>query len=204
MKYLKMLGLAAVAAMALTAFVASTASATTLEVKGVKQTGAVTIKATLEPGTSAVLKDELGSTTDTCTGSTVEGKTEESETTKFTGAHVGGKISTLDFTGCSHTTDVLANGSLSVTWIKPVKETDPKTNGTVSSANAEVRVQSTFFGISAICKTGAGTDIGTLTGKASGQATMDINATLDCGSLGKGFWTGLYLVTSPEGLGVVE
>jgi hypothetical protein len=197
MKYLKILGLAAVAAMALMAM-ASTASATTLEVKGVKQNASVTLKSSIEAGTSAVLKDELGSTTDTCTGSEVEGKTESSGTTTFTSADVGGKVGKLTFSGCSHTTDVVANGSLSVTWIKNT------TNGTVSSANAEVTVRSTFFGVTANCKTGAGTDIGTLTGKASGQATMDINGTLDCGSLGNGFWTGSYVVTSPEGLGVVE
>jgi hypothetical protein len=196
MKYLKMLGLSALAAMALSAILASGASATTLEVTGVKKNEAVTIVATLEPNTSAILKDELGSTTDTCTESTVKGTT-----TKFTAAGVNpihGNIETLTFDKCSHTTDVVANGSLSVSWIKGT------TNGTVSSSNAEVTVRSTFFGITATCKTGAGTDIGTITGKATGNATMDINGTIDCGSLGNSAWTGSYWVTEPHNLGVVE
>jgi hypothetical protein len=194
MNNLRKLGLAVLAAMALAAFLsAGNASATTLEVKGVKQTGAVTLKGSLETGTSAILKDELGSTTDTCTGGTVEGTT-----STFTGANVSGPVSGFTITGCSHTTDVVSKGSVFVSWIKGT------TNGTVSSANAEVSVRSTFFGVTATCKTGAGTDIGTITGKASGQATLDVNATLDCGALGNGFLTGSGVVTSPEGLGIVE
>jgi hypothetical protein len=202
MKYLKMLGLAVVAAAALMAFVgAGTASATTLAIGGVAQNKAVTLEATLLPGTSALLKDEFGTTTDTCLSSTVEGTTENRvspETTRFTGAVVGGKINTLDFTQCTHTTTVLAPGSLHVTWISG---TD---NGTVTSIGAEVTVQSTFFGASAVCKTGEGTDIGTLTGKTltTEHAIMDINAKINCGILGSSSWTGTYKVTSPTGLSV--
>ena len=198
MKYLKMLGLAAIAAMALLAFVgAGTASATTLEVKGVKQTGSVAIKASLKAGTSAILKDKNGTTNDTCTGSTVEGST-----TVTTGTAVSGPINKggLTFTGCSHTTHVLKEkeGTLKVEWTSG-------TNGKVISSGAEVTVVSTVFGASAVCKTGAGTEVGTLTGVAAGQATMHINATtLDCGILGTSSWTGTYVVTSPEGLGVVS
>ena len=197
MKYLKMLGLTAVAAVALMAF-ASAASATTFEVTGVKQTSNITLHATLEEGTSAILKDEAGTTTDTCTTSTVHGTT-TSFTAAGTGA-IGGPITTLTFGNCSHTTDVIAPGSLSVSWIKGT------TNGTVTSSNAEVTVRSTFFGVNATCKTGAGTDIGTLTGKAStaGKATMDINGTISCGILGNSSWTGSYWITSPHNLGVIE
>jgi hypothetical protein len=200
MKYLKMLGLAAVAAMALMAVVgASAASATTLEVGGVAKNSAVEIVATLEPGTSALLKDSAGTTTDTCTTSEVKGKT-----SVFTGAAVSGPISALTFTNCTHTTVVITKGSLSVTSIAGT------TNGTVSSIGAEVTVQSTAFGASAICKTGAGTDIGTLTGATSGllagnpHATMDINGKINCGILGTATWTGAYTVTSPTDLGVVS
>jgi len=199
MKYLKMLGLAAVAAMALMAIGASAASATTLEVGGVAKNSAVTITASLEPGTSAILKDELGSTTDTCTESTVHGAT-VSPFTATNSNPIGGPVSTLDFGNCSHTTDVIANGSLSVSWINGT------TDGTVSSSGAQVKVRSTFFGITANCDTGAGTDIGRLTGTGdtSKHATMDISATLDCTALGNGTWTGSYTVTSPTGLGVVQ
>ena len=194
MKHLKMLGLAAIAAMALMAFVgAGTASATTLEVKGVKQTGSVAIKASLKSGTSAILKDKNGTTNDTCTGSTVEGSTSTT-----TGAEVSGGVTGLTFTGCSHTTHVLSKGSLSVAHTSG-------TNGTVKSSGAKVTVVSTVFGASATCETGAGTTIGTLTGVAAGQATIHINATtLNCGILGTSSWTGTYVVTSPEGLGVVS
>jgi hypothetical protein len=201
MKYLKMLGLAAVAAAALMAIVGVTAaSATTLEIGGVKQTGAVTIGATLKPGTSATLVDEFGTTTDTCTESTVHGKT-----TTFTATgtnEIDGKVETLTFGKCSHTTTVINPGVLYVGWIKGT------TNGTVTSAGAEVTVNSTFFGASAICKTGTGTDIGTLTGvkTTAEHATMDIDATknLNCGILGNSSWTGTYTVTTPTGLGVIE
>jgi hypothetical protein len=196
MKYLKMLGLAAVAAMAVMAFVgAGTASATTLEIGGVPQNKAVTISASLEAGSSAILKDEFGTTTDTCTESSVHGTT----TSPFTAEEIDGTLTTLTFGKCSHTTTVINKGILYVKW-------DGGTNGTVTSSGAEVTVQSTFFGASAICKTGGGTDIGTLTGvgKLTEHATMDINATISCGILGNSKWTGSYKVTTPTGLGVVN
>jgi hypothetical protein len=208
MKFLKMLGLAAVAAAALMAFVgAGTASATTLEVGGAAQNKSVAISASLQAGTSALLKDEFGTTTDTCTTSTVAGST-----TTFTPT-VSGPISTLTFGSCSHTTTVIAKGNLSVAWI-PTTEAEKKegktsTNGTVSSNGAEVTVQSTFFGASAVCKTGAGTTLGPLTGATTAgnpgaHATIDINAKINCGILGSSSWTGTYTVTSPTDLGVVS
>ena len=182
MKYLKMLSLAAIAAAALMAF-AGPASATTLSVGGVTKNSSVSIEASLKSGTSAILKDKNGTTNDTCTGSSVSGST-----STFTGTP-SGAVSALTFTGCSHTTTVITKGNLSVTWTSG-------TNGTVSSSGAEVTVKSTVFGVSAICKTGAGTAIGTLTGVSSGSATMDINATtLDCGALGTSSWTGTYVTT---------
>jgi hypothetical protein len=193
MKYLKMLGIAAVAAMALMAVVgATTASATTLENNGVALNKAVTIEASLKAGTSAVLKDEFGTTTDTCTGSKVEGTTEnraEPETTRFTGAVVGGNLNTLTFESCTHHTTVIKPGSLHVAWTSG-------TNGTLTSFGAEVTVVSTFFGATATCKTGAGTKIGTLTGVKEGNATIDIGATINCGILGNSSWTGTYVTTA--------
>jgi hypothetical protein len=210
MKYLKMLGLAAVAAMALMAVLAGSASATTLEVGGAAKNSALAIEGSLKTGTSALLKDEFGTTTDTCTVSGVKGKTEGT----FTGASVGGKLLTkeeggLTFGSCTHTTTVIATGSLSVAWIettaKEKEEGKTSTNGTVSSSNAEVTVQSTFFGASAVCKTGAGTVIGTLTGVNSGSATIDVNAKINCGILGSSSWTGTYVTTGANAaLGVVS
>jgi hypothetical protein len=193
MKYLKMLGLAAVAAMALTAFAASTASATTLETNGVPTKAAETITATLEAGSSATLKDEFGTTTDTCTKSEVEGTSNAISGESPT--WLGGTINKLTFENCSHTTQVDASGGLEIMWTK-------ETKGEVRSTGAIVTVQSTFFGATATCKTGAGTVIGTLTGVKEGHAKIDINAAVNCGILGTASWTGTYSVTSPSGLGV--
>ena len=187
MKYLKMLGLAAVAAMAFMAFAAS-ASATTLSVDGVTQNASVSLTSSLKSGTSAILKDEAGTTTDTCTTSSVSGST----ASPFSSTWVGGPVSTLTFSNCTHTTTVIAKGKLYVDWTS-------KTDGTVKSEGAEITVVSTFFGASAVCKTGAGTNIGTLTGTSSGSATIDINGIINCGILGNSTWTGTYTVTSVNG-----
>ena len=193
MKYLKMLGLAAIAAMALMAFVgAGTASATTLATKGVPENASVSIEATIKAGTSAILKDKNGTTTDTCTGSIVKGSTEA----PYTGEKVGGTVSSLTWSGCTHTTHTLKPGTLSITWTKG-------TEGSVTSAGAEVTVVSTVFGASAVCSTGAGNTIGTFKGVKEGHATMEISTTtLNCGILGTSSWTGTYTVTSPTNLGV--
>lgn len=189
MKYLKILGLAAVAAMALMA-IASTASATTLEIKGVAQNSSVELVSSLEKGTTATLQTTDKSTlVDTCTGSEVKGKTEGT----FTGNVIGGKVSSLTFTGCSHTTDVINPGKLTVSHIAGT------TNGTVTSDEAEVTVTSTTFGASLVCATGAGVDIGTLTGVKEGSATMDIKGVINCGFfIPSALWEGSYTVTTPN------
>ena len=90
MKRLRTGGLAAVAVMALMAFAAAgTALATTYEVGGVAQSNSISIVASLEGGTSLVIKDNLGVQTDTCTTSTIEGKTDG----VFTGAGVNALLS---------------------------------------------------------------------------------------------------------------
>jgi hypothetical protein len=194
MKITKILGAAAVAALALMAF-AGTASATTLEVNGVAQTGPVTIHATVEPETSVLLSATGGGFANTCTESTVKGTT----TSPFTAETIGGPIEVLTFGHCTNEPVVVHKpGYLTITWIKET------TSGTVTSDGAEVTTPSPFGNLT--CKTPAtGADIGTLTGKSAGSATMDINAVLNCGFfLPSAKWVGSYLVTSPEGLGVIE
>ena len=191
MKYLKMLGLAAVAAMALTAFTAGSASATTLEENGSTVNSSVTIEASLKSGTSAILSRTDGSLANTCTTSVVKGATES----PFTGTTVTGPISTLTFTNCTRPVEAHLNGKLHVQHIAST------TNGTVSSSGAEVTVGSPFGTLN--CKTGGGVDLGTLTGVASGNAEMHINAVLNCGFLvPSASWKGTYVVTTPFGLGV--
>ncbi len=182
MKLSKILGVAAVAAMALMAF-ASTASASTLEVGGSAKNASVSIEATIASGGSALLTDTFGATANTCTTSTVSGET----SSPFSGTTIGGPITTLDFSNCSEgnpTTDL--PGTLSVERIGTT------TNGTVRSTGAKVTVPS-FFG-TLTCTT-SGTDVGTLTGVASGSAKFDINAVLSCTVIGTAKWSGTYTLT---------
>ena len=219
MKYLKILGLAAVAAMALTAFMgAGTASATqlykyTTPSANDKLGVGTTILSSLESGTSALLKDTGGLANDTCTASEVHG-TITKDTSSSPAVNPQGAITTLSFTGCSHTTNVLANGSLEI------KNIAGTTNGTVISKEARVTIKSTVFGISCTANTGAGTTIGTLTGAKKTEAeakeeeetekvptlhraTMDISAIISLeNGCGDSTWTGSYVVTSPVGLTV--
>jgi hypothetical protein len=201
MNYLKTFGLAAIAAMAMTAFTAGTASATTLEIKGVVQNAAVAWSASLEPGTSALLQLTNGSFLDTCTVSSMSGSTTtfSAESSK----PIGGPISVLSYTTCTNSPVVVdAKGSWSVEWISGT------TNGTVKSFGTEVTTPSPIGNVN--CKTGAGVDIGTLTGKSGSiagdqHATLDISAVLNCGFLApSATWTAKYLITSPTGLGVVK
>jgi hypothetical protein len=194
MKLTKILGVVAVAALALMAF-ASSASATTLEVKGVTQTGAVVIKGSIKSGTSALLTDTSGFFANTCTVSTVEGK----DSTSQTGTAVVGPIEVLSW-GTAATPCTKGNPTVHSKGTLSVSSIGDTTNGTVVSHNAEVTVPSALGLLT--CKTPSeGTDLGTLTGTSTGFATMDINAVLNCGITAK--WTGTYTVTGPEGLGVV-
>jgi len=191
MKHLKMLGLAAVAAMALMAFAAGPASATTLEIKGVPQAVDVEIEASIAAGNSAILKDTSGFSQNTCTSSVAKGKTETT-----TGTYVTGKLSLLSFSNCTRTVTVHQPGALEIHWIKGT------TNGTVYSEKAQVTSGSPIGTLN--CTTGETTHIGTLTGVASGHATMHINALINCGIISSAKWEGTYTITSPEGLGVIE
>jgi hypothetical protein len=190
MKLTKILGVVAIAALALMAF-ASTASATTLETNGTPVNASETIKASLKSSTSALLSDTAGFFANTCTASTVEGKTEGT----FTAATIGGKISALTFTSCKEEPVVVdAAGELTITNIAGT------TNGTVRSIGAKVTTPSPFGNLTCVTVASPGTDIGTLTGVASGSATMDINAALNCGSI-TAKWTGTYTITSgPNGV----
>jgi hypothetical protein len=195
MKLTKILGGVAVTVLALTAS-ASTAWATTLEIKGVKQTGVITIQASLKAGTSLLHTDTSGFFLNTCTVSTIQGR----DSTKTTGTRVEGPIEVLSFgtaaTPCTEGNPLVhARGNFSVEWIKST------TNGTVRWHSGDVTTPSPFGTLT--CTTPPeGTDIGILTGVASGKATLNVNAVLNCGITTR--LIGTYTVTSPEGLGVVE
>ncbi len=193
MKYLKMLGLAAIAAMGLMAFVgAGTASATTLftdSAKTIKYPAGTTIHATLVPGTSAELKS--GSTViATCTGSTVHGRTSNE-----TGTYVSGNIEALNWESCSQTTHTIAKGSLHIDYITGSEPTSGTVIGTGNSVTLGI------FGTSCTYGTGAGVTLGTLT---SGETpVMHINATIPRTAGGflcpsTGIWKAEYHVTAPH------
>jgi hypothetical protein len=108
---------------------------------------------------------------------------------------VTGALSSLTFGSCTRPVTVHKAGQL---YVEHVAGT---TNGTVFSENTEVTVGTPFGTVNS--KTGAGTDIGTLTGVNSGSATLDINGVLNCGFLlPSALWGGTYVVTSPAGFGV--
>jgi hypothetical protein len=174
---------------------ASMASATTLEVGGVAKNEAITLKLSLKSGTSLLLADTSNSFLNTCTVSNIEAKT-----STFSGTTVEALLTALSWgttaTPCKEGNPTVdAMGSLSIELIKGT------TNGTVKSKNAKWTMASAFGPLT--CTTPSeGTDLGTLTGVASGNATLDVNAVLNCGFTLK--WTGTYAVTSPEGLGVTD
>jgi hypothetical protein len=206
MKYLKILGLAAVAAMALMAF-AGSASATKLY-SGASPLGAGTeIKSSLASGTSATLTDTEGHTLDTCTGSTITGKTANAgsatETVKGTIA-----ASALTWSGCTVATSTTEGGELEIHWRTEQEETEgiASKNGTLTGKGFKVSINTVLFG-NCVYTAGAGTDLGTLTGSTTGSATMDINAVVSkssgiCNSTAK--WVGTYTVTSPSPLHVTQ
>ncbi|HET8956490.1 MAG TPA: hypothetical protein VFN18_12605 [Solirubrobacterales bacterium] len=195
MKSFKRLAIAAIAAMALMAAgAAATASATTIEINGVTQNKSVEITASLEPGTSFLIKDSGGTTADTCTELDMTFHTEAPYST----TKLGAVITKLGFTKCSHTTTVLNNGTFDIHHIAGT------TDGLIIWTGGEVTIVSTAFGVSAVCKGGAGTTLGTLTGKASGNAAVDINAKVSCGILGTTTWTADWTITEPAGAGIED
>jgi hypothetical protein len=192
MIFTKLLGAVVFAALALT-MVASTASATTLETKGVAENAAIQLDASVEG--SALLADTNGFFANTCTTSNVEGRTNV-----FTGATVSEPVTVFTFENCTEPPVVVdLAGSLTVANIAGT------TNGTVRSIGAKVTVPSPYSSMPLTCVTAAspGTDLGTLTGKKEGTATLDVNALLNCGFfLPSAKWVANYAVTSPLNLGV--
>jgi len=212
MKYLKMLGLAAISAAALTAlFGAGSASATTLTGTGCTGTPsnhcAVGTTITSQAEGMTILHPPFGEIK--CEESTVSGKTTttggETETVK-------GNIESLTFTKCNATVTPITNGGTYGTLEIHTEKEAANNNGTLTSSGSEVTVE--YFGTHCIFKTGGTTptDIGVVTGAATTKtehATFDISATIPrtggrsgafCGSTAQ--WTGSYTVTSPKNLNV--
>jgi hypothetical protein len=207
MKYLKMLGLAAVAAMGLMAFLgASSASADVLCTTNTtpacaKGWGITEVKTSLKKETSAVLSTTAGEELVTCTESSVSGTIEK----QGEGIEPEGPISSLSFGGCNHTTTTIANGSLKVeTRISLDKEGHEVHTNTVTASGSKVTVA--ILGIT--CTYGPGTNpisIGDLT--VGAPAVIDVNTVVNkveggflCPSTAK--WTATYQVTNHTGVWV--
>lgn len=191
MKHLKrIVGTALLAGALASVLGAGSASATTLEVGGVKQNQSVLIETSLKSGTSAILKDTFGFSSNTCTEGGGTGNTQS----PFTGPSVTGIGTSVYFSGCARE-PILGHktGTLHVQWTSG-------TNGTVTSSGAEITTGSPFGTLN--CKTGEGTHLGTLTGVAAGHATMDVNATISCSGVSSKL-EATFTITSPTGLGAV-
>jgi hypothetical protein len=171
--------------MVLTALaVAANASATTLEVGGVTKSGPVTSEAV---SSAVVFMDTFGLSANKC-----ESKM-EGTTSVFSGAAVSGAMPTVTFKPCEREQAVVhTNGSLSVERIGTT------TNGTVRWIGGLWPIPSPFGTLT--CKTAAspGTDIGTLTGVSSGNATIHLFAVLTFGISVK--WEGTYTTTTAIGV----
>jgi hypothetical protein len=110
---------------------------------------------------------------------------------------VNATLIVFEFTGCGNAkTKVEKGGRLSFEWTR-------NTEGLLRSVEAEMLIWDGNFGGVVTCKTG-NTVIGTVTGVATGSATLDVNAVLSCSALGTLRWEGTYLFTSPNGLGLVN
>jgi len=213
MKYVKMLGLAAVAAAALMAFVgASSASATVL-----CKTTPTGTPATCPPGQAYEAGTEIHAVNvgtvklDTtfknveCSGSTVKGFTtnEGGPTETVDGNEVG---AALTFTGCNCTVNVLKPGTLEIHWIEGTH------NGTLTSNEAEVTVScSTVFGTVHCIYATTNDSIGDLTASATSTSAAIFHSTAVinkkptnalCSE--ESTWTATYEVTSPKPLYVAK
>jgi hypothetical protein len=189
MKQLRTIVPVALAAALATLAMASSASATTLEVGGVNQSGAVTIEAS---SSASVTRDTFGLSMNKCAS------TLEATTSVFTGTTVRGPINTLTFKPCEREELVVhTKGSLSIERIGST------TNSTVRSIGAVWTQPSPFGTLTCTTAASPGTDIGTLTGVgAGGTATIDIKANLSCGI--SAIWEGTYTMSGAnKALGIV-
>ena len=173
MKYLKILGLAAVAAMAFMAFVgAGSASATVLcdttsTPCNQKWTAGTQLEFEISPGTVGLWQTTGGETIAECTEAELRGHPSAggaSETVKMS-------IQASDFNwnanGCTIQTKTLEGGELE---IHHIAGTD---NGTVTATGFSFTT--TAFGASCVYTFTKATDLGTLTGSATGDAVLHIN-----------------------------
>jgi type II secretory pathway pseudopilin PulG len=193
MKQIAKIGLVVMAVMALTAAAGATsASATTFEIKGVKQAHGLELNASLQAGSSISITDTLlGGELVSITCSQFK-MTSGNFGNPYSGLTLLHLISILEYSSCTQPVIVDRAGKLTFEAISGT------TNATVRWTESEVTVPSAVGTLT--CKT-SNTDIGVLKGVASGKATLVVNAVIPCGNLST-LWTATYVITSPDGLGV--
>lgn len=195
MKHVKISGLALVISVALLALLGVATTSATVICKNNLNTNvcsepyAVGTKGTASLTGSMTFKTTGGTTIATCTSSTVSGTLETAGSSTTTPKS---NLTTLTFSGCSTTVDVLAAGTGEPHW------TAGTDNGVMTTSGTRVTVN--FLGVSCIFKTAA-TAVGTLTGGNPG--TLDLNGTIpeetrNFGCPSSGILSGTYIATEPK------
>jgi hypothetical protein len=143
MKYLKMLGLAAVAALALTAFLGAGSASATVLCTTTPAAGTAcgtgwhvdTIVASVAAGQSLTVKNTSGSIEGTCTVASVTAEKSATGSATTTPVSTVSKANltwgTVGSGGCANTTDTVAGGTLEVHW------TPGTSDGTVTASGFE-------------------------------------------------------------------
>lgn len=213
MKYLKMLGLAGIAAIGLIAIAeAGSASATVLcETNVTSGCGnswdvgqGTDIDFSLEPNSSALLKETpfpggFGLTIATCTESTAKGPTTNTSGTAVTGQldetlNAQGDPRGLTFGNCTNTVTVRKAGSFTI------KNGPGTKNGEVQSTNATLTIVA--FGLNCLYET-ATDQIGTITGNVNSAPTLDISARItSTNGCPEAVWTASYGYTGTTNFAV--
>ncbi|MGN6814639.1 MAG: hypothetical protein ACTHK3_00920 [Solirubrobacterales bacterium] len=202
MKYVKILGLAAVLATALAALLGTaSASATVLCKTYVSPCPAAwdypantVIHATLKPGTSLALRSTGGTLEATCAGSTIKGKTTNTGGEMET---VNGNIEAFEFAECAQVSAATQLGTFEIHYV------GPNTTGTLTSKNAKLTF--VMAGLTCTYGTGAGTSLGVMESDETMTAELTVNATLNkaegsflCPS--DSVLTASYVITAPTPL----
>jgi hypothetical protein len=175
MKYLKILGLAAVAAAALMAIAgAGTASATVLcdsatNPCAAKWAAGTQLEFHIQAGTEGIWAATSGEPTVRCTEGILKAKPSTGGALETVTMSIGGESEFNWNKGCGSgiETKTLEGGKLEIHSISG------SSNGTVTATGFSFTT--TFLGASCVYTFAEPTDMGTLTGSATGDAVLDIN-----------------------------
>jgi hypothetical protein len=113
----------------------------------------------------------------------------------YTTPRVGMAFTQLTISGCTQGNPAVDSGGSTT-----VERISGTSNGTVRSTGTKVTWPSPFGTLT--CTTN-NTDIGTLTGSASGNANIDLNGVISCTVVGTAKLSGTLVLTSPHAVTVV-